>query len=364
MNVLVATGLSAPDIGGPATYTAMLEAELPDRGFVVTVVSFRSVRRYPKVLRHALYAWRVWRASRTADVVYALDPISVGLPALLVANLGGDYAWEQGRVRFGVTQTLDEYTASRAAQPWAVRAVAYIQAVVARRAAQVIVPSQYLQSIVETWGVSAEKITVIYSALHPTETDQAPPSILNKVHPDWPLLLSAGRLVPWKGFAMLITLIAQYKQAGRDVSLVIAGDGPDQALLESLIAEHGVSDRVQLAGRLRRPALATLIATADVFVLNTAYEGLAHQLVEVMDIGTPIVTTTAGGNTELVTDGVDGLLVSFNDMSALQQAISKLLDTPLLGQQFVVAAKRQVARFAPGPAIAQLDKTLRASGPK
>lgn len=74
MKLLVATGLYAPDIGGPATYVAMLERHLPERDIALSVVPFRDVRHYPKLVRHLLYFVRVWRQAKDVDLVYVASP--------------------------------------------------------------------------------------------------------------------------------------------------------------------------------------------------------------------------------------------------------------------------------------------------
>ena len=105
MKILLAAGIFPPDIGGPATYAQMLDDELPKVGIDVTVVPYGLVRSLPKAIRHLAYMRLLWKESKGCSVIYALDPMSVGVPARLVAvlkrkkfvvRLGGDYAWEQG----------------------------------------------------------------------------------------------------------------------------------------------------------------------------------------------------------------------------------------------------------------------------
>ena len=126
VTLLIATGLYPPDIGGPATYARMLEEKLPKHNVDVDVLAFGMVRHLPKVIRHFAFAFLLFKKAKHADIVYALDPISVGLPAWVVSflrrkpfiiRLGGDYAWEQGQQRFGLKEYLDEYTANRKKSP-------------------------------------------------------------------------------------------------------------------------------------------------------------------------------------------------------------------------------------------------------
>jgi glycosyltransferase involved in cell wall biosynthesis len=355
IHITIATGLYAPDIGGPATYALTLEDELPKRGLPVQIVPFGWVRHYPKIIRHFVYAYKLWQETKTTDVIYALDPISVGLPALCVARLrrkpfmirlGGDYAWEQGRNRFGVTATLDEYLLPTTKKPFPVRVLAWLQAFVTKRAVSVVAPSEYLKSVIVTWGVPADKIMVIYSALFPIEVPSSREELRTQFQFTGPTLVTAGRLVPWKGFSALLRVVAKLKETHPAITLVIAGDGPLEKTLKAEAETLTLGTAVRFVGRVSKEALGASIKAADVFVLNTAYEGLSHQLIEVMDIGTPIVTTPAGGNTELITDTVNGFLVPFDDEASMVDAISRLLHHPETRTRMVQSARARAKDFS------------------
>ena len=83
IHICIATGLYPPDIGGPATYTVFLEKHADELGVDFTVVPFGSVRTYPPILRHLVYLGKLIMHGRHADVLYALDTISVGVPAFV-----------------------------------------------------------------------------------------------------------------------------------------------------------------------------------------------------------------------------------------------------------------------------------------
>ncbi len=363
MKITIATGLYPPEIGGPATYAAMLESELPARGFTITTVPFGLVRHLPKIVRHFAYAWKLWRASKGTDIIYALDPISVGVPALLVARLrratflvrlGGDYAWEQGRVRFGVRDTLDDFLKRRDTWPLPVKALAFIQAFVVGKATRAIVPSVYLKGVVEQWGIPEKKITVIYSALYPLEVKGTRQELRDEFEYPYPTIVSAGRLVPWKGFSTLIDVVAKIKPHFPHLTLIIVGDGKDKRALEAKVANLKLSQHVWFTGSVTKEALGATIKAADVFVLNTAYEGLSHQLIEVMDLGTPIVTTRAGGNPELITDGVNGHLVEFNDTEALAEAITHVLRHPESRERMTQSARARSKQFTKEKVVGEI----------
>lgn len=334
MKLVIATPLYPPEIGGPATYAKLLYEGLSEKGIEVELVKFSEVRHLPKLIRHYAYYRRVLRAARNADVVLALDPVSVGLPAMqaakrtkkpFVVKVVGDYAWEQGQQRFGVMKNLDEFVKTEDV-PLPVRVLRRIQTRVARSATRVIVPSEYLKNIVAAWGISREKITVIYNSVELPET--RPP----QERPDGFLVVSSGRRVPWKGFDALERVVSR----NNDWHLFIASD----------------MSRAETLGWVR---------SADVFVLNSSYEGFSHALIEAMTLGTPVVATDVGGNPELIEDGVTGLLVPHGDDEALFAALNAVARDPAAAQARAAVAQARMQTFSTEAmlsAIATLLKNL------
>lgn len=368
MRILIATGLYAPDIGGPATHTAILEKEFPAQGIEVRVYPFSAVRGYPKIIRHALYCGGLLMRSRGVSVIYALDPVSVGLPAYLVSRIArkplvlrvaGDYAWEQAVGRYGVSMFLDQFVTSRATQPWGVRLLAAIERWVAEHATRIVVPSMYLRKIVTQWGIAEEKITVVYNAFHHDTPLGSREALRQKYGYEGVVVASAGRLVPWKGFRTVIDLIVRLNEEGMPATALIAGDGPEHASLVAYAAERGVSTRVRFLGRCSRQELLETIASADVFVLNTAYEGFSHQLLEVMACGVPVVTTAVGGNGELIVHEKSGFLVPFDDAHALHDAVVRLIRNGEVRTSIIQAAKTQADSFSLPRMVEGIAQVLR-----
>jgi len=352
LKLLIATGIYPPDIGGPATYSKLLHDELPKHNVSVEVLSFGEVRGSLWGVRHVRYFLKLLRHAPFCDVVYAQDPVSVGFPALIAAvflrkrfvlKIVGDYAWEQATGRYGVTEPLDSFSKKSDGYPFFVRALKTIEALVARGADRVIVPSRYLKKIVTNWGVSKDKVVVVYNAF--IDTTPVFQEAYAASAADERIIVSAGRLVRWKGFVTLISLIPKLNRHFPTLKLIIAGAGPDRALLENAIREVGAGSHVYLTGALPQEKLFKYIRNADVFVLNTSYEGFSHQLLEVMALGTPIVTTNVGGNPEIINDGENGLLVAPDDRNALMKAIERLLLDDELARKCSLAGKETVKRF-------------------
>lgn len=368
MKILLAAPLYPPDIGGPARYAEMIATHLPHEGIEVVVVPYLKVRHVPKVFRHLVYTWWLWQACRGVSLVYALDGMSVGVPAAtvaflrglpLVVRLGGDYAWEQGVQRFGVTTTLDEYTKHPHEVGWPVRVMAGMQQQVVKRAAAVVLPSQYLRNIVATWGVAAEKLHVIYSAHTVTPLSDSRNDLRAQLGFADHTIVSISRLTPWKGMSELLDMMVERKARGEATKLVIGGDGPERPHLEAKIKTLGLESSVRLVGALSFHDVFRYVTAADIFVLNTAYEGLSHHLIEALALGTPIVTTPVGGNPELITHEQEGLVVPVNDVRALDEAVSRILTDASLATRLVTAGIAKAATFAAADAVPQIAQLLR-----
>lgn len=330
-HILIATGLYPPDIGGPATYAKLLEDELPRRGFFVSVHSFGEVRRLPKGLRHVLYFFDLMQRATHADIVFALDPVSVGLPAFLVAKIlrkglvlkiVGDYAWEQFVQGHGFV--TPEYFQKRRFDP-VTELRRKIERAVARRADRVVVPSEYLKKIMMIWGVPEEKIVVIYNSFSPPHIAETKEELRRKLGLSGSAIVSAGRLVPWKGFDTLIGIMPDVAREVPDAKLVLIGDGPLFEDLRFTIKDSGAEATVTLVGAVGHEELLSYLKAADVFVLNTGYEGFSHLLLEAMSVGAPIITTDVGGNPELIESDSTGILVKYNDKDALRASVVSLL---------------------------------------
>jgi glycosyltransferase involved in cell wall biosynthesis len=351
MSLLIATPLSTPDIGGPATHVGMLTTLLGERKIAHTIVSFRDVRHLKPGIRHLVYVWRLWQLAGTAKRLYALDASSVGAPALIVSwlrripltvRIAGITAWELGAERGQVHVTLDDFLHDTSRYPFSVRLRLWIERLVLKRAEQIIVPSEYFkQVIVSLGGIGEGKIEVVYSGFTP----QHDANVLTE-NREPGFILSAGRLVPWKGFSTLIEAVVRVHERMPSAHLAILGEGGERTELEHQIARHDAGDYIKLMGAVSAREMQTYLAHARVFVLNTGYEGLSHQLLEVMDAGMPIVTTPAGGNVELIEDRKEGLLVPYNDVSALEEAISEVLVDAKLAQSLAYNAYRKAREFA------------------
>lgn len=138
-----------------------------------------------------------------------------------------------------------------------------------------------------------------------------------------PLVASVGALMQRKGHALVIEAVAKLP----GVALRIAGEGPERATLEVLIARLGVGDRVRLLGNRPHAEVAGLMAAADVFALASQREGLANVWVEALACGTPVVAMPVDGAPEAIDRPAAGRLAEATP-EAFAAAIAALLANP------------------------------------
>lgn len=156
-------------------------------------------------------------------------------------------------------------------------------------------------------------------------------------------LIAVGRLVQRKGFNHLLDALSQLPAR---VRLEVIGDGPLATPLRDRAAELGVADRVSWPGFLARAEILRRMSRADAFVLSSLHEGLGIVVQEAMFSGLPIVATDTGGQTDLVTDGENGLLVRVGDAGAIAAAVRKLMEDAERREAMGRKSRERIAELA------------------
>jgi glycosyltransferase involved in cell wall biosynthesis len=157
-------------------------------------------------------------------------------------------------------------------------------------------------------------------------------------------LITVGRLVPVKGYHVLIAALALLKERGRRAQWCVVGDGPDRPSLEAHVAASGLSADVVFEGACNQDRVKELYDQADAFVLSSFAEGVPVVLMEAMAMGVPSIATNITGVPELLTHGVHGLLVTPSDEEQLADAIVTLMDDPEMRARFAREGRAKVAR--------------------
>ncbi len=172
------------------------------------------------------------------------------------------------------------------------------------------------------------------------------------LRPDSPTVVSVSRLVPRKGMDTLVRAAAILAAEGRDLQVVIAGDGRDRGRLERLANRVGAP--VRLLGRLGDDDITALVGCADVFAMlcRTRWRGLEQEgfgivFLEAAAAGVPQVAGRSGGAHEAVTDGETGIVLDPATPKAAATAIGTLLhDRELRARMGAAARHRAVTAFS------------------
>ncbi len=250
-----------------------------------------------------------------------------------------------GRVAARLAKTPVVITTEMAVDLWKNNRQFAIDRRLARWTDAVVGNSQAVVDFYKSKGVPEEKLVMIHSGI---ELDPAPMIDKAQVRAslntplDVPVVLFAGRLAEQKGVADLLFAMDLLQQVMPQVKTWIAGDGPLRKDLEARSANHRLDGKVQFLGH--REDVPALLLASDMLVLPSTYEGLPNIVLEAMMFGTPVVACAAPGTTEVIDDGVTGLLTPPGKPSELTRAIRKLILDPELGKRLAAAAKEKVEK--------------------
>ena len=371
MRVLIVTGIWPPDVGGPASHAPELAEHLRARGHDVEVVTTAGgapastpyrvdwvSRGKPIGIRHLAVAEKVRSHAGHADVVYATSMI--GRAALgswaahrpLVIKLTTDEAYERAQRRGLYDGDMDAFQTYHG--DVRIAALRRSRDTALGRATTVICPSAYLREIAVGWGVPPERIVVIpnpapdFPRLPAREDARAAFGITG------PTLAFAGRIGAQKSLEVALSAVARV--AG--VSLLIAGDGPERTRMEHHAEDLQLGARARFLGSLPREEVLGLFRGADASLLSSTWENFPHTVVETLAVGTPVVAMEAGGISEVVRDGVNGLLVPAGDTAALADALRRYFADTALRERLRGAAAESVAEYAPDRVFGELEATL------
>jgi glycosyltransferase involved in cell wall biosynthesis len=195
-----------------------------------------------------------------------------------------------------------------------------------------------LQEYREALPASATRLARIRNALPPL------PGGTSSL--DVPTVIAAGRLVPQKGFDLLVPAFAPVARRRPDWRLRIYGHARPYRYhaLRRLIFEHELYNEVLLMGRTER--LGEEMARASLFVLSSRFEGLPMVIIEAMSKGLPVVAFDCPtGPREMIDDGVDGILVPEGDVAALGEAMLELIEDEPKRRRYGAAALEKARSY-------------------
>jgi glycosyltransferase involved in cell wall biosynthesis len=174
------------------------------------------------------------------------------------------------------------------------------------------------------------------------------------------VILCVGRMVPKKGFDVLIRALAEPVLQGQPVVAVMVGEGDDKALWQALARDLGVAERVRWVGSVPKTAIGRYYNMADLLAMPSVSrpaDGLNVCVLDAMSCARPVVATPVAGNPLAVIPGVTGLIVPEQEPAALAAAVAALLGDPALRRQMGAAARRRIEEELGWPQLARRYRT-------
>ncbi len=138
-------------------------------------------------------------------------------------------------------------------------------------------------------------------------------------------LISKGRLVKRKGYSFLIKALSLLNKGEKDIGLILIGEGPEKNNLKDLARDLGLDKKIIFAGAVSDEKKFKLLSMSDLYVLSSIHEGFGIVLLEAMHCGLPVIATNEGGQTDIIEDGTNGILVPPRDETALAETIKYIV---------------------------------------
>jgi len=216
------------------------------------------------------------------------------------------------------------------------------------RAANVVLQTKVVKNEWASGFISSEKISVIPNPVISSDNEgKTPPISFAEKY-----VVAVGRLVPDKGFHLLLEIFAEISMEFSDLSLVIIGEGPERIRLEKMINDMQLNDRVELPGFSEN--VKDIMEHAECFMLSSLREGFPNVLLEAMSCGKAVVSFDCpSGPAEIIENGVTGILVPEKDLAAFAAATRFLLLDPNKRSAIGKAAKASVQERFSVPVIMQ-----------
>jgi len=364
MKICITSPIFPPDLGGPAVYVPSLAKYLSEQGHDVKVIAFCESQEHegypyevitiPRCwlpLRYLKSFWAVLKHAKDDDIIYVNEHLALVVALAgrimgktMVERICVDGTWEISHRLGWHKDSITDYVKRKYG----------VKVYMARRLQimwwswmkYIIAPSRFLENIALYYGMPSQKMRQINNAYHGpedpiTSRDQARDDL--GIDPSEKVILTICRLMIWKGVDGIIKALSQMPE---DHKLYVLGDGDELDTWTGLAKSLGIGDRVIFKGNVPYEKVPLYLNAADVFVLNSNYEGLSHTLLEVMWNGLPAVVTNVCGNTELIEDGHNGFGIPFNRPEIIKEKVLEILNNPDLAETFSSRSKEKARDFA------------------
>lgn len=337
-NILIATGIFPPDIGGPALYSQKLAEEFSGSGKKVSVMTYGSrpeksgkfevfgtSRFWPFGIRQLIYFIKLLARAKSADLIIAFDSLGAGLPAVIAGKLfgkkviirmGGDFLWERHIGSGAGKETITEFYQKNLQQnqPFLLRLIG----LTLRNADKIAFTTDFQKDLfIPAYGLDPEKSAVIGNIFEKILAASAHSTGSPKT------ILWAGRFIKLKNLEFLIGVFKKLLANDRSLILKLVGDGPEKSLISAVVKKSGLEENVRIIGAMSEELLAEEIKGAYFCILPSLGDISPNFVLNCLALGKPIVLTQETG----IRNDFSGLMYADpkNENSFYQSAL-RLMD--------------------------------------
>jgi glycosyltransferase involved in cell wall biosynthesis len=333
MKVLLTSGIYSPDIGGPATFIPELAQALTIKGEQVEIITLgeytnedfskdwkiHKISRSSKLFRMPSTVSSIYRKSKTNNVIFSNGLyLETALAMVLrrgrikgIAKIVGDPVWEravnQNKTNLGIKQFNQNtnvhlrFVTQRFLFNWAFSKFDIL-----------ICPSEELALLIKKW-LPRKKVLVIYNGTNCYKFNSLR---VKNVFYD---LILVSRLVEWKNIDKVLEALK-----GLNYKIGVIGNGPEKEKLIELSKLFELD--IDFLGSLSKEEVQLKLTQSKIFILFSDYEGLSFALIEAMANGLAVIASNNDGNSSVITNELDGILVPLQDLNELRQSVINLLN--------------------------------------
>lgn len=327
LNILIATPLMPPQLGGPALYAKNLGEEFKKMGHSVRILSFGGFLKYPSVIRHLFYLFTLAKRARRADIIFSLDYFSVGLPAAIVSRvfrvplvlrMEGDFLWEEYVEKTRKEMTLFEFYRNPPDLSLKEKIISFISGFVIKSAVRISFSSEWRREmVINKFNIPPGK-TAIIKNVFPLAANLNPKSY--QLSPK-KVVLWAGRMLYLKNLYRLIRAFSRANNGEYELHLV--GDGPEKSRVEAFIKNENIAG-VRILPSLKREELLNKFHESAFFVLPSFSDVGPNVIAESVAASIPFVMTKESGFYEYLKDA--GLFINPLNEGELEEKMRILMN--------------------------------------
>lgn len=309
-NILIATGIFPPAIGGPALYSQGMAEEFSRFGIGVSVVTygdaFLKSGKYEVIavsgqwfygLRHLIYFLKLLRSAKKADAIIAFDSLGAGFPAALVGKLsgkrvviriGGDFLWEKyiESGREGVTLTEFYDNGLQKNFYFLLRLIKFTL----QSADKVAFTTEFQRNLfIRAYGLSPNKCEIVGIVFEKEPGESA------YRHSGRKTILWAGRFIRLKNLEFLLKVFKRLLVNDGDLMLRLVGEGPERRAIAAAVKAEGLVDKVKITGSMDERSLSEEIGKAYFCILPSLSDISPNFALKCLGLNKPIVLTQETG---------------------------------------------------------------------